>query len=79
MAICGNNPAVDRLLRAIGVAVPVQKVVIEIDFEDAVKVYVKALADERVMERATELIEVIAVDAVEVADDCTVVAVPRET
>lgn len=60
---------------ALGITMPITKIVVEVTIDDVAKVYVKGLLEEKRVESVAGVMRLIPVDAVEVADDCTVVAV----
>ncbi len=75
----GICPLADRLAEALGLLPTWSKFVIEVEIDDIVKVYVKGYVDTDKMKRIAEAFEVLPVQDVNVADDCTVVVTPIPT
>ena len=72
--VCGKGSIelVRRLVKACGVSFPVERLVIEVDASQPIRVYVKAPLDYKVVEQITEALEVYGVESVTVDDDTTV-------
>lgn len=76
----GNNNDAIKLLKALGVNLPVLKAVLVIDIKDTVKLYLKTLAtveQVRGLTAAVEGMEIVPVEDVDVSDDCQVTFTPR--
>ena len=75
--VSGRMELARRLGAAVGVAFPLERLVIEVDVREPIRVYVKAPADVSVVERITEAFESIPVDGVAVEDDTSVIYAVR--
>lgn len=68
-----------RLAEALGLDPrTVEKLVIEVETDALVRVYVRGLVDDAAFRRLAEVVWVERVRDVTVADDCTVTVVPKE-
>ena len=73
----GRMELARRLGAAVGVTFPFERLIIEVDVREPVRVYVKAPADVSAVERITEAFELIPVDGVTVESDTNVIYAAR--